>query len=179
MRSLLLVVPVLSGCTHHYNIANAHELAGEEVTLEGQYGQQVTAVGVANGAGGIVFYDRANGGMVPDLEIARIKDTRHARGALEGLGIGGGIGAGIGILAGLASGDDECSNEDEGGCFLSFSAGDKAMIFGVLLGGLGGFVGLIVGAMKGSTIIYEQPSSGVTVRVGGPSDSVAGVTVSF
>lgn len=180
MKALLFVVPVLTGCTHHYDIANAHEVVGEEVTLQGQYGHEVTAVGVANG-GGVVFYDRANGGMVPDNEIVRIKDVRHGRGALEGLGIGGGIGVGVGVLAGLASGDDECDSEtsDHGGCWFSFSAGDKAMIFGVLLGGLGGFLGLVVGAMKGSTIIYEQPSSGLTVRAGGTADSPAALTVSF
>ena len=180
MKALLFVVPVLAGCTHHYDIANSYEVAGEEVTLQGQYGQEVTAIGVQT-AGGVVFYDRANGGMVPDGEIVRIKDVRHGRGAIEGLGIGGGIGVGIGVLVGLASGDDECDSEtsDHGGCWFSFSAGDKAMIGGILLGGLGGFLGLIVGAMKGSTIIYEQPSSGISVRVGGTSDSPSALTVNF
>lgn len=174
MRASLLVV-AFAGCTHHYSLTEAHEVAGDEVELVGQYGQRVRAVGVASG-GGLTFYDKANGGMVPPEEIHRIEDTRHLRGALEGLGIGGGIGAGLGIVIGLASGDDECT-DDHGDCFFAFSAGDKAVIGAILLGGLGGAVGLIVGAMKGSTIIYERAGGSVSVRAGGDDGSL--VTVSF
>jgi hypothetical protein len=178
MKSALVVV-ALAGCTHHRNINEAHELVGDEVVLEGQYGAQVTAVGVAS-AGGITFIDKANGGMVPPNEIVRIKETSHGLGAVQGLGIGIGIGAGLGIVMGFASGDDECNDESgEGGCWFSFSAGEKATILGVVFGGAGGLLGLIVGAMKGSTTIYEQPGSNVSVRVGGPAGSTAGVTMTF
>ena len=175
MRAALLFLAA-AGCTHHKNITEAHELAGDEVVLEGQYGHQVTAVGVRSPAG-ITFYDRANGGMVPHHEIVKIKDVSHGRGALEGIGIGGGIGILIGAGAGLASGDDECGDESHG-CFLEFSAGEKAVIFGILLGGVGGVIGLVVGAAKGSTTIYEH-SSGTSVRVGGPAGSTAGITMTF
>lgn len=176
MRTALVFLAV-AGCTHHKNITEAHELAGDEVVLEGQYGHQVTAVGVA-APGGVTFFDKANGGMVPSHEIVKIKDVSHARGALEGLGLGVGIGALTGGAIGLASGDDDCSNEDHG-CFLEFSAGEKAAILGILLGGLGGLVGLVVGAAKGSTTIYEHSRAGVTVRVGGPEGSTAGLTMTF
>ncbi|MBA3499035.1 MAG: hypothetical protein H0T65_01595 [Deltaproteobacteria bacterium] len=176
MRTALLFL-VVAGCTHQKNITEAHELVGDEVVLEGQYGHQVTAVGV-NTPAGVTFYDKANGGMVPSHEIVKIKDVSHGRGAIEGLGIGGGIGIVTGAVIGLASGDDECG-DDHGGCFLAFSAGEKAMILGVVLGGLGGLVGLVVGAAKGSTTVYEHPRSGVSVRVGGPAGSTAGLTMTF
>jgi hypothetical protein len=175
MRTALVFLAV-TGCTHHKNITEAHELVGDEVVLEGQHGRQVTAVGVA-GPGGITFYDKANGGMVPPNEIAMIKDTSHGRGALEGLGVGAGLGVLTGAAAGFASGDDECSDEEF--CILEFSAGEKAVIFGVLLGGIGGVLGLVVGAAKGSTTIYEHPQSGTSVRVGGPAGSTAGLTMTF
>ena len=172
MRTALLFL-VAAGCTHHKNIVEAHELAGDEVVLEGQYGHQVTAVGV-NTPAGITFYDKANGGMVPAQEIVKIKDVSHGRGAIEGLGIGAGLGGLMGGLIGLASGDDECESE----CFIEFSAGEKAVILGVVLGGLGGLIGLVVGAAKGSTTVYEH-ESGVSVRVGGPAGSTAGLTMTF
>lgn len=175
MRAALLFLAA-TGCTNHKNITEAHELAGDEVTLQGQHGHRVTAVGVAS-PGGITFYDKANGGMVPSHEIVRIEETSHGRGAIQGLGAGAGIGALTGGLIGLASGDDDCSGEDHG-CILEFSAGEKAVILGIFLGGIGGLVGLVVGAAKGSTTIYEH-SSGTTVRVGGPAGSTAGITMTF
>jgi hypothetical protein len=106
MRTALLFL-VVAGCTHHKTIAEAHEVVGEEVTLQGQYGHRVTAVGVRT-PGGVTFYDKANGGMVPANEIVRIEETSHGLGAIQGLGIGGGIGILIGAAAGFASGDDDC-----------------------------------------------------------------------
>jgi hypothetical protein len=175
MRAAWLVFVV--GCTHHRDIREAHQLAGEEVELTGQYGHTVTAVGV-RGPNGITFVDKANGGMVPDEEIVTITDVSHGRGALQGLGIGAAAGIATGMVAGFASGDDNCDNEDHG-CFFELTAEAKAMIFGVLLGALGGGVGLIVGAVKGSTTIYAREGSNVSVRLGGPASSVAGVTVNF
>jgi hypothetical protein len=174
MRAALLFLAAV-GCTTHKNITEAHELAGDEVTLQGQHGHRVTAVGVAT-PGGIRFYDKANGGMVPANEIVRIEDTSHGLGAVQGLGIGVGIGALTGALIGYSSGDDECS--EDSWCILQFTAGEKAVLAGIALGGLGGLVGLVVGAAKGSTTIYEH-SSGTSVRVGGPAGSTAGITMTF
>jgi len=175
MRAALLVVAA-AGCTHHKNITEAHEVAGETVEVEGQYGQAVTAVGVT-APDGITFYDKRTGGLVPAHEIYKVTDVSHFRGAIEGLGIGGGIGAATGVIIGLASGDDSC--DPDGDCFLTFSAADKAMIGGVVLGVLGGGLGLIVGAMKGSATIYERTPSQPAVRLIGPPGSVGGVTFAF
>lgn len=177
MRAALVLL-ALAACTRHRNIVDAHEVAGNEVVLVGQHGVHVTAVGVANAAG-ITFYDKANGGIVPSHEVVRIEETSHARGAVHGLGIGAGIGLGIGIVSGFASGDDPCDDEGHTSCALAFSAESKAMIFGFLIGGAGGLIGLIVGGMMGSTTIYELPGSNVSVRIGGPSGSTAGLTMTF
>lgn len=174
MRIALLFL-VVTGCTRHKNITEAHEVAGDEVTLVGQRGHQVTAVGVA-APGGITFYDKANGGMVPSQEIVRIEETSHGLGAAQGFGIGAGIGVLTGAVIGLSSGDDECN--DDQFCIFEFSAGEKAVIAGIALGGLGGLIGLVVGAAKGTTTIYEH-ESGTRVRVGGPAGSTAGVTMTF
>ena len=62
------------------------------------------------------------------------------RKVLKGLGVGMLIGAGSGVVIGLASGDDE-------GTFLAFTAEEKALMAGLVLGLAGGAVGLIVGAI--------------------------------
>lgn len=177
MRTALLLVAV-AGCTHHKDITEAHELIGEEVEVSGMYGQSVTAVGV-NGPSGITFVDKATGGVVPDQEIYKIDDTSHVLGGVQGLGIGGAIGAIGGALLGYADGDDACDEDSHGGCFLSFTAGEKAALFGIVFGVLGGGVGLVVGAVKGSTTLYERRFPGVSIKPGGPPGSVAGIDISF
>jgi hypothetical protein len=73
-----------------------------------------------------------------DVSVERHRNT------LKGLGLGLAIGGGGGALIGLASGDDP-SNQ-----FLAFSAGEKAVVLGVLLGGSGAVIGLIAGALSRS-----------------------------
>jgi len=173
MRAWLFVVAV--GCTHERTITEAHEVAGETVEVAGQYGQAVTAVAVAT-PGGITFYDKRTGGLVPMHEISKVTDVSHGRGAVEGLGIGGGVGVLTGAVIGLASGDDACEPGQD--CVFAFSAGEKAVLGGVVLGAIGGGLGLIVGAMKGSATIYTR-SSQPAVRLIGPPGSVGGVTFAF
>jgi hypothetical protein len=179
MRVPLLLVVVVAGCTNRKTIMEAHELAGSEVEVSGRYGQKVSAVGVA-GPGGVTFVDKASGGVVPAEEIYRIDDTSHALGAVQGLGIGAGIGAVLGAVLGYSAGDDDVGDDgSHGGDLFELSAGDKAAIGGILLGGLGGLVGLVAGAMKGSTTIYERGGSSTVITPVGPPGSAGGVTIAF
>lgn len=64
---------------------------------------------------------------IQGAQIQTIKyRPRHA--VLKGIGIGAALGVGIGGMIGVASGSDT------GNCFICFSAGDKAIIWGTLLG---------------------------------------------
>lgn len=74
------------------------------------------------------------------LEVRR----RQSRGAGAGRGalVGGAIGAGLGALIGFGSGNDEPG-------LLAFSAGDKAVLFGAVLGLAGAGIGSVAGAATG------------------------------
>ncbi len=83
------------------------------------------------------------------LDIKKIqfrKKGRVGRSMLAGFGIG----AGMGLLAGALGGDDP-------GDFLSLTAGQKAVIGGVLLGFAGAVAGLISGFLKKSIPIDGSP----------------------
>jgi hypothetical protein len=169
---LLLVVVAASACTHHQNIVEAHELVGEEVEVE-LYGRPpVEAVGVHGRMPGTVDYVARNGEVIDGNSVIRVSDERHLRGAVEGLGLGALIGGGAGAILGFADGDDECDNDH---CWFQMSAEGKAVLFGFVFGVLGGGVGLVVGAVRGSTIVYESPSSQTSVRVGGNDGSLVTV----
>ncbi len=170
----LLSLSVLAGCSHQVPLAQVHELAGEgEVEVRTTSGESIDAVPIA-APGGVTFIPRT-GGTLPADAIAEVRDVRHLRGAVEGLGLGALIGAGTGAVLGYAEGDDQCTGE----CFLAFSAETKAILGAIVVGGLGAGVGLVIGALKGSTIIYSNESSGIAVRPIAPPGSVAGLTVTF
>lgn len=59
-------------------------------------------------------------------------------------GIGLLTGAVMGGFIGLTSGDDECS----GWCIMTFTAEEKAAMFGALFGVIGGLTGLVIGATQ-------------------------------
>lgn len=88
-------------------------------------------------------------GPVPSVEALGLSlhsltklEVRRARsrgaGALRGAGIGLLIGAGVGALIGIAHGSDPPG-------IISFSAGEKALMFGVPLGGAGVVLGAVAG----------------------------------
>jgi hypothetical protein len=68
------------------------------------------------------------------LERSTGRGTRLATGA----GVGAFVGLAAGVAAGLAEGDDPPG-------FVSFSAGDKALIYGLGGAGLGAVVGMVIG----------------------------------
>ena len=84
--------------------------------------------------------------------------VRRERRVLGGLGKGLLIGAGGGAVLGLASGDDPPG-------WLSFSAEEKALMFGVMLGVTGGVVGLIAGAVRQHDIWAAATPGGVDVTL--------------
>jgi hypothetical protein len=65
---------------------------------------------------------------------------------LKGFGIGILAGAATGALLGFMSGNEEPSGPFD---IFTFTAGEKAFAFGVVLGGFGGVIGGFVGALKG------------------------------
>ena len=126
----------------------------------------VDAVAVQGG-----FVAKYNGGPIAPMYVSKVVDTQHGRGALEGLGLGALIGGVTGAVIGYAAAD-----EDD---YLFNSKGEVAVVGGLVFGTMGALVGVVVGAVKGSTIIYEHKATGTAVRVNGPPGSVAGVSVTF
>jgi hypothetical protein len=110
-----------------------HVVAAEDGTLVVSLDGQASRVTIPSDA-------------VEELEVSLGREKKRGRpgSALRGLGIG----AGGGIVLGLASGDDKCSAprgadifQALGACVGTFTAGQKARIFGVLFGVIGGIVG--------------------------------------
>ena len=170
----LTAAAALAGCTYHRRIQDVHEVAGKVVTVETYDGASID-VRAEPAFDGLTFrtYD---GRVVLAGEVARVVDRRRGRGALEGFGVGAAIGIVGGVAAGIASGDDVC--EHEGHCLLTFSAADKAFLGAIFFGALGGGVGAVVGAVRGSHFVY---SFGEQTRVipTGPPGSVGGMTIVF
>jgi len=89
--------------------------------------------------------------------ITRLEIRQPGRSRGAGAGVGLLVGGAAGALLGLAGGDD-----DPG--IVSFSAGDKAAIFGVLGAGVGALVGFAAGG--GGSWVGVDPAAGVRVSVG-------------
>ena len=82
-------------------------------------------------------------GPVERSEIVELEvSIQRQRRVLKSLGVGLLVGAGSGVLLGLASGDDPPE------MFLAFTAEEKALVGGAMLGLTGGVVGLIVGLVQ-------------------------------
>lgn len=174
MRSVVVGLPLLvMACTHERPVTELHQIAGKQVTVETYAHDEVQVVAI-RAPDGVTFANDA--GVLPPTSVAKVTDVRHGRGAAEGAGIGALIGAATGAAIGLADGDDECS--PEGWCFLAFTAGEKAVIAGVLLGGVGGVIGLVAGAITGSKFVYSYGEQ-VRVTPTGPPGSVGGVTIKY
>ena len=70
-----------------------------------------------------------------DVTALDVWDASRSRG--KGALVGGAVGLGLGAVMGLASGDDQ-------GGLVAFSAGQKALILGILMTPLGALIGLAV-----------------------------------
>lgn len=81
-------------------------------------------------------------GTVDRSEIGKMDvSIQPQRKVLKSVGVGLLVGAGTGAIIGLASGDDQ-------GTFLAFTAEEKALMGGAVLGLTGVVVGLIVGLVR-------------------------------
>ena len=116
---------------------------GAEVLVQKKNGQAVTAELLAVKEGQLILMDSSTFSdvtcRVDDIRSIRIvKKAKVLKGLSLGTLTGGIAGAGLGLLSG----------DDKGG-FISFTAGQKAVILGAGLGLIGAIVGGISGGLKG------------------------------
>jgi len=81
---------------------------------------------------------------IPTSQIREISIKKGGRGALEGFALGLLIGFGSGAIVGLVSGSDPENS------WFAYSAGEKALGYGIVFGGGAGLLGLPIGAATGS-----------------------------
>ena len=146
LSSLVTITAVLGGCTHQRKLNDPSALVYEHVTVEMRSAPGLVEDGRVIGTSGgyLVATDR---GEIPFGDVKSITTTSHPIGALEGLGLGFLGGAAVGAVIGLADGDDVCdTSRGSDFCVAVFTAGEKAILLGVVFGALGGLVGLAVGA---------------------------------
>jgi hypothetical protein len=93
--------------------------------------------------------------------------------ALRGAGVGFAGGAVAGIILGYVDGDDQSN------AFISFTAEEKAVAFGLLLGVGSGLVGMVVGLASPGEQWQSVPLDRVRAGVTGDGGLAAGYTIRF
>ncbi len=166
---ILIAVLLFAGCTSHHSVqaekaddyTSLNKRAkGNKAKVTFLDGQWVLAKNLQFAPDSTSWIDPGTGETqkVSSTEIADIRFLRHGKGAVAGLGVGLAVGALTGVLIGAVAGGDDPDQ------FLAFSAGEKAAMGGVLLGGLGGLLGIPIGAAKGSEEIYHiEPENSTDV----------------
>jgi len=182
MRSSACVAALIamSACTHHHRVVALNPVSpNAKATVELADGRELEARAVPTPAGARWLAGGEAGGLIDPGGIRGVTTVDHARGAWEGLGLGLLAGIGSGIVIGLASGDDHCP--PGGFCLFQFSAGDKAILGGIVLGGAGLVLGALLGAVAGSRDVYQLDASSMP-RISAaiaPGQATAGLTWSF
>jgi hypothetical protein len=185
MRSFarIAMMIALAACTHHHRVAALHPVSTTaRATVELDDGREVVARAVPTPAGSRWLAGSEvgrSGALIEPAGIRRVTTIDHARGAWEGLGFGLLAGITTGAVIGLASGDDHCSAN--GFCLFQFSAGDKAILGGIVVGGAGLVLGGLLGAVIGSRDVYELDASylpRISTAIA-PGHVSAGLTWSF
>lgn len=177
-RSISPILMLIASCTHQQPQSTLHERYGEDVNVVLATGMGIDAR-VEQTPTGFVLRD-TQGNVVPYESVGSVEHVSHGMGALEGLGLGVLIGGGVGAVSGLASGDDRCDDTENECDVFNFTAGEKAILFGILIGGVGGLVGLAVGAVKGSKDVYSfGASQQYRVTPSGPPGSAVGATITW
>lgn len=139
---------------------NSPSAAGRYV-VDGHNPQTLT---LRDSAGALVNVPMAS---VTELAVSRGRRPAGAR-ALRGAGFGLLIGAGSGAIIGFASGDDPAG-------FISFTAEDKALGLGVVLGAGGAVVGSLIGLLSRGEHWEDVPLN--SVRAGPSVDG--GTTIGY
>jgi len=194
MRAVLAAaVPlVVIACTHNRPISELHRVAGQDVIVETPGHEDIQAVAIPAARfdaeaehDGLTF--ASDVGVLRPSEVAKVTVVHRGRGALEGAGIGFLIGAASGAALGYADGDDECASSMSNHpssepnlslCIKLFTAEEKALLGAAVIGGIGGLIGTIVGAVTGSSDVYSYGEQ-VRITPTGPPGSVGGVTIKY
>ncbi|HEU5059350.1 MAG TPA: hypothetical protein VFU21_22610 [Kofleriaceae bacterium] len=152
LAGALAALAVVLGCTHRARLSgDAAELSvGQRVTARTVAGDQVEGAIVKGPLGGyrVRLHDPRR-----ELELGELRTISResaARGALDGLLIGGAVGLVAGAVLGLATYD--------GSGYIVHNRGEATMLGAALLGGIGGLVGAAGGAAGGATLEYAVPA---------------------
>jgi hypothetical protein len=123
------------------------EKPGATIVVQKMDGQTVRGelLQVKNGTLNLLIQENATKVNVRLDEIHSLRSEKKSA-FLKGIGIGILAGAASGALGGFLSGDDEPSGPWDIFCF---TAGEKALGFGVSLGAIGGVIGGGIGILKG------------------------------
>jgi len=116
---------------------------GAELLIQKKDGQEIRGELLTVKGSRLLLMDSSSlSGVTLDIgEISLIRVVKKSK-FFKGLGYGSLLGVGIGAMLGLAQGDDEPG-------FMSWKAGDYALILGLAGGVLGGSVGGILGSLEG------------------------------
>src|SRR5688500_974253 len=113
MKATAALLLVAAACTHSRPFSAVNEVDGRVIvrTLDGRE-EHMTVISTPAGK----VFQSDSGATVDFGNVSKVTDSRHVRGAFEGLGIGGGIGFGVGAVIGIADGDDPPCEDRHGYC---------------------------------------------------------------
>jgi hypothetical protein len=160
LRSSLVLLALMTtfACTSHHRVsAVPKQLLGKKVTVHLRDGSTTQAYAKPT-ATGVVWRPAHGGRDIAHESVASAVQLNHAVGFIQGLGLGILTGAATGIVMGLASGDDPPCDDDF--CIFEFTAGDKALLLGMIFGTGGGILGPIIGGIRGSRDHYDFTRTG-------------------
>lgn len=153
---LVMLFFFISGCSHSYKYSSIAEINYEtqnrkmQLTLSDGKILAVDKFRITADSSDWLHETTGNKQFVSTSDVKNVVIIKRGRGAFEGLGLGGVIGFCIGALIGLNEGSDPRSE------FFSLSAEEKAMIYGIYFGAIGGLIGIPVGAAIGSKDRFEM-----------------------
>lgn len=148
----------LGGCATTIEVPTTHSPDDflseirESPSLVHRWGREtLEADSVVTAGDSITVWLDGNASQVPLSSVAGFSTRSTGAGIVQGLGIGILAGAAFGALVGFADGDDPS------GQFLSFTAGEKALLLGTGFGIMGAVTGAIVGGIIGQRTDYKLP----------------------